>query len=517
MHSRFMTKIAHYFYLIRQFWLYHPSLFYGCTALCSCYMHFYQLEILIFPFLLLCLPWCFPKPSFTRLFLTSCLFLATWFYTSAIYHLPDLPPDGISGTAFFQMDKISEQQTPFGKNRIYSGQIKQFHPYSTPICCPCVIVEAADKPRMKGNCHYWITGTLTQTPHSYRLKPFKHLTWQPVSNSYNWTEIRYHLKQSLSELIRNQFNSPASGLFLAGLVTGEFNDQDMREQFAHFGLQHLLAISGFHFSLIASLINICLRMFLPQHFRLIILLILLTTYCLFLGPQPSILRAWIVSSLVILAELFHLQNTPLNTLGSALLILIFCNPLFTLDTGFQLSFAVTFAILLLLKPFQKFFQFVLTKRSFQNVLQMNLKNQMAYCLLTFLREALALTCAVNIFTLPLTLYFFGQFPLMSLLYNLFFPLLASLSLSLFFLATICFPLPDLSECIHAFNDIYTYFILRLTLINFPQESYMIQSVSISANQIIIYLSVMTLIGILWKQQAKENKRNKSFFKMAENL
>ena len=58
--------------------------------------------------------------------------------------------------------------------------------------------------------------------------------------------------------------------------------------------------------------------------------------------------------------------------------------------------------------------------------------------------------AVQFASIPLALYWFHTFPLLSLLYNLFFPLLIGWSLTLFILGLILFPLGPL---IHGLNEL----------------------------------------------------------------
>ena len=103
-----------------------------------------------------------------------------------------------------------------------------------------------------------------------------------------------------------------SANFLAGLATGEFDDHWMRQQFSRFGVQHLLAISGFHFAIIAGCLSFALRLFFPAKSCTLILLACLGGYTIFLGPQASILRAWLMSSLALIGFLIEKHPSALN-------------------------------------------------------------------------------------------------------------------------------------------------------------------------------------------------------------
>jgi len=477
----------------------HPALFYGCSTLLGCYIAFDPQPILLFPAFCLWFPFLYLRRYLTSCLLSGLLFFSAWLYTVSMYDFPQLPEEGLQGTAYFQIESFSQQKSPFGYQWVYRGTVHHFLPHYPSHVFPCILTLPTHHAPPLANKDYWIASHLVQTPQGYRLKPLKHLEWQTVATSWSWASSRYQWKQKVTQWIQNQCVHPKSGIFLAGLITGDFHDLEMRAQFAQFGLQHLLAISGFHFALVAGFLNFILRLVCRQQVRLVVLLLLLSAYCFFLGPQPSILRAWLMSIFAIGGEWIHKQSRSLNMLGIALLCLLSWNPLCCLNVGFQLSFAVTFAILLFLKPAQQFFQAILMKRGLSQVIQMNRWNQVAYIFLSFLRQGLTLTVAVNIFAFPLTLFFFSFFPWMSLLYNLFFPFLASLSLTFFLFGVLLNPVPGLATLIHYFNDFYTFYILKLTQAIIPHEQHYLVLSHVSEYYLLNYLCLTGLLGIHWNQ------------------
>jgi len=130
--------------------------------------------------------------------------------------------------------------------------------------------------------------------------------------------------------------------------------------------------------------------------------------------------------------------------------------------------------------------------------------QHAYCILSFLRQALALTIAVNITALPLTLFYFHKFPVMGLVYNLFFPFLVSLSMMLLILACISTPVPWISQGLHHLNEYYTQFVLGFTF-NLPSSFDKIWYVAaLPAEFLLSYLGIVFLLGIALKETS-DNK------------
>ena len=501
--------------LLLHFWLCHPALLYGIAFMLgiSCYLACSLWQVI--PCLCLWLPFLliaanprhrdFLKP----LALSFISFFTAWTYTAAYSTFPDLPSAGSTGTAYVKIKNISIQRNCFGKRWLYRCELEQFIPelasHSIASSLPCLIslpVKEELHGRPLANQDYWVSGKLMQTATGvYLLKVCCRTPWIAIPGTWSWAEQRYQWKEKVSTWIEAQFFSSLSASFLAGLVTGKFDDSGMQQQFARFGLQHLLAISGFHFAIIASFLSLTLRLFLPTRLCTFLLLLCLGIYCFFLGPQPSILRAWTMCSLTLLGGLLKKQSSALNSLGLALLMILGYHPLLCQELGFQFSFATTAAILLFYAPIQIWLSHLFPKRHLSEVLQMNSWNQHAYCLLAFLRQGLALTLAVNLVALPMTLYYFQQFPYLSLLYNLFFPLLASGSLCLLLLGGLFSLLPFLAHLIHRFNDVYTDFLLQFTY-QVPAEVDAYLTIdAFPAFWLIFFLCCVTLAGIIWREKS----------------
>jgi competence protein ComEC len=132
--------------------------------------------------------------------------------------------------------------------------------------------------------------------------------------------------------------------------------------------------------------------------------------------------------LFLLAKITHRRAIPLNILAAAMLIELLYNPLAAMNLGFQFSFGSCFGIFLLYKPIEKQLTHLLPKRGATEALSLSFPAQIAYLISSSLRRSLSLTLAVNGVILPILLFHFGKFPLLSLLYNLFFPPLVALTL-----------------------------------------------------------------------------------------
>jgi competence protein ComEC len=113
----------------------------------------------------------------------------------------------------------------------------------------------------------------------------------------------------------------------------------------------VLAISGQHVVILAAMIYLVLRGFaVPTTFRVPATLVLLWLYIVIAGAPPSAIRAGVVATLVLAAQLLGRQVSPLHFMTTMLAAVLAYNPLLVYSTGFQLSVAAVFGILLLRKP-----------------------------------------------------------------------------------------------------------------------------------------------------------------------
>lgn len=502
-----------------KFWNHHPALFFGISFLLGLYFGFHASLLIAIPCLSLWFPLIFHSLKGDRrplklLALSLLIGMTAWIYVAALYTFPSLPYEGMKGHGLVKIKSLSHQRGIFGGQWLYRTELAEFFPFnetaSIARSLPCLIIlteaQVNKHPRPLANQDYWIEGRLMQTGnHSYVLKVSAKTVWIPVQGTWSAAESRYAMKRGVTQWIQQAMQNPRSGSFIAGLATGEFDDHWMREQFARFGLQHLLAISGFHFAITAGFLSFLLALLLKPRMKIVVLLICLGAFCLFVGPQASVLRAWLMCSLAFSGLLLEKEATALNSLGIALLVILGYDPLLCLSLGFQLSFAITGAILLFFQPTQAWMSELLPKRRLTEVIVMNAANQHGYCLLACLRGALALTVAVNLFALPLTLFYFNQFPWMSLLYNLFFPLMASASMCLLLLGALLSFVPWLGNGIHTLNSVYTDFLLRLTYQVPGEVDGYLQVEGLDALWLVIYMTVASLAGIWWKETTEEGE------------
>jgi competence protein ComEC len=121
------------------------------------------------------------------------------------------------------------------------------------------------------------------------------------------------------------------------------------------GLFHLIAISGAHIAIISYLLFGILKLFrTPKRLSYVILIFLLLFYALLVEGRASVFRAIIMSLAYLIGKLLWKNTRLLNTISFSAFFLLFINPFYLLDMGFELTFAATLSIILFFPRVLKF-------------------------------------------------------------------------------------------------------------------------------------------------------------------
>ncbi len=141
----------------------------------------------------------------------------------------------------------------------------------------------------------------------------------------------------------------AGGLFLA-LVSGirEYTDSALSDAFRKAGLSHILALSGMHLSLFSGLSRSAFKGRLSERTVLFIQFLGILVFVWFAGLSPSLSRAFICSSLLILCGFLGIRNVSMTCILSLSFLIhaaIFPRDLSAL--AFKLSYGALAGILIL--------------------------------------------------------------------------------------------------------------------------------------------------------------------------
>jgi competence protein ComEC len=200
--------------------------------------------------------------------------------------------------------------------------------------------------------------------------------------------------------LKNSSLSQQSYAICAALLTGYDDeiDKTVMDAFAHSGTLHVLSVSGLHTGLIYLVLNFLFDLIDKKRryklSRFLIITFLLWFFALLTGFSAPVLRAVIMFNLLGAGNLFfrnQLKNQ-INILFVSAFILLSFNPFFITDIGFLLSYFALFGLM--------YFQPKLTA-----IWQP--KNKIIY----YFWQSVCISFAATLSTLPLTLFYFKQFPI----------------------------------------------------------------------------------------------------------
>lgn len=433
-----------------QFWKQNPALLYGILLLIgSSFALKFSIECLYL------LPLILFAYSGWKYLSYLILVLAGFAYTSFCCPDHNFAKKENVGSAYFSISSIKLSSSPFKQNYEYRGKLKLFEMEdgSRVQNIPCRIYIPIQATRNPANCDYFIKGTLIKKdPRNFVFKVDKNTDWQKVQNSFSAAESRFAAKQKILHYLKKYIPHPKSASFLAALTTGDLEERSLSLEFGRLGLQHILAISGFHFGLLALFCGFFLKLIFRPRTSAAYLFVFLSGYFFFIGSSPSVFRAWIAIFTFLTGYIFNLRCSGFNALGLALTMQIIIDPLVILNLGFQLSFICTLAILLYYPIMNYLLSHILYVRSKSTIATMTPLDQHGYLFSAIIRKLLSLNLSVHILAIPVVLFLFHKFPYLSLIYNLFIPFLVTLA---FFILLLSIPItlftPFFGKWLHLIN------------------------------------------------------------------
>lgn len=195
-----------------------------------------------------------------------------------------------------------------------------------------------------------------------------------------------------------------AGALLLGDTTGLTYEENTA--FSVSGIRHVIAVSGLHMSILFGIVYT-----ISGKHRLITPFLALPILLLFAaaaGFTPSILRACIMQSLMILAMLFKKEYDPPTALAFAALVLMIWNPFVITSVSFQLSFGCMIGIFLFCQRINSYFVELLhlSGRGFW----------VGIC--RWITGSFSVTLSTMVITAPLCAIYFGMISLIGILTNM---------------------------------------------------------------------------------------------------
>ena len=207
--------------------------------------------------------------------------------------------------------------------------------------------------------------------------------------------------QAIREMFNKRFQKlafkPTEHALINALLLGQRQDitTDVYEDYAKAGAIHILAISGLHIGILLLILQFIMKPLLyfrhGKFVRLLMILCLLWSFAIIAGLSPSVVRAVTMFSLFAIVRGLKRTSNSLNTLAVSAFILLLFRPGFCFDVGFRLSYAAVASIITVKPVLDKWWR---------------IKHRIGNWFLDLFKVSIAAQIGV----LPLSLYYFHQFP-----------------------------------------------------------------------------------------------------------
>jgi len=322
-----------------------------------------------------------------------------------------------------------------------------------------------------------VTGTIqnpTSTKNFYSFSYQNYLAYQNIYHIFKAETIKkiksnqqviYFLRQKIRTHI-STLGKSANYVYTFFLGDTSLVDPKVKLSFQKIGISHLFALSGTQVSFLAIMLKKLLKKFkLSDKKEFIFTLIILFIYYLLIDSCAAVDRAIIFFLIFGINKIFNFYISPFSLILLSISIMIFINPYYIFDIGFQYSTIISSGLLL-----------------YSSKLKSKYK----------VMELLKISWVSFLLSLPISLYHFSYINIFSIFYNLFYvpfinififpismltvllPFLKDLLfISTVFLETSVTFLSRLSFGIIIFKriDIYWYFIYYLFILSFLYTRY----------------------------------------------
>ncbi len=189
------------------------------------------------------------------------------------------------------------------------------------------------------------------------------------------------------------------------------------------GTTHILVISGWHLTIVATLFaTIARQLRLGRAQTFFVSLTSIWVYALFVGATVAVIRAAIMASLAVLAQATARRTHRWTSLFVACMVLTLHNPHALWSLGFQMSVLATASLFAFAEPMQEWLRTIMRLEYLKKWLHIRSaphnKKPEASSHSTWVIDTMAVTLAAQILALPIILYHFGNLSIIAPLANI---------------------------------------------------------------------------------------------------
>ncbi len=305
-----------------------------------------------------------------------------------------------------------------------------------------------------------------------------------VGRAFNFREhIIYKVKT-------HAFGKEELGVIEA-LLLGKRDDisESTYNDYKNAGAVHILAVSGLHVGILLLILQfICSpleRLPKGKTLKMLLVIFLLWSYAFIAGLSPSIVRAVTMFSFLAYAMHLNRPTNSFNIIALSILVILLVKPLFLFQVGFQMSYAAVIAIVWIYPKLQRFWfpdNFLIRK----------------------VWQLLSVSASAQLGVLPISLFYFHQFPALFFVSNLlvipFLGLILGLGILVIVLATLnllpSFLVSSFNSIIYVMNSVIGWVA--------KQEGFLIKNIPFDSVQLLLgYFIAFALVIFLSKTSKRK--------------
>ena len=213
--------------------------------------------------------------------------------------------------------------------------------------------------------------------------------------------FRLKIQQSLQQY---DFSEDELAIMNA-LLLGQRQDisKELTANYSKAGAIHILAVSGLHVGIILWMLSFVLkpleRYKKGKVIKLVLVLLFLWFFAVLAGMSASVTRAVTMFSAIAIGQFYNKRNAVEHSLIFSMFILLLLKPLFLFDVGFQLSYLAVFGIIWVQPVFYQLWK-------------------PKYYIIDKGWQLITVSTAAQLGVLPISLFYFHQFPGLFFLSNL---------------------------------------------------------------------------------------------------
>lgn len=307
------------------------------------------------------------------------------------------------------------------------------------------------------------------------------------SDTHTLFGIADNIREHINLKLKPYHFKPDEIAIINALLLGQRQDisKEVYTSYTKAGAIHILAVSGLHVGIILLLLSLVFkpieRLKHGKLIKTILLVLCLWSFALIAGLSASVTRAVTMFSIVAIAMNLKRPTNVYNTLAISMFVILLFKPLFVFDVGFQLSYLAVFAIVAI------------------DPMLYNLWRPKNW-LLDKYWHTLTITVSAQFGIIPISLFYFHQFPGLFFISNLVIIPLLGIILGFGILVIILAILNLLPQLI---ADIFGY---TIGLMNgfvawvSKQEAFLLKDIAFSLLYVLAsYLTIVALIKFLKKR------------------